>query len=266
MKGLTWLFWTLVLLIYLYDQRFLAEKLQAGYFLSCILVRAGGLLAIGLIHQEVLWPWLAENKRWIAYGVWLLVALLLYTVLQNIWDVYLYGYVIGDFAHRNFWQGFPHTLFSGAWFIVLATSFHLSLEWFEQRQNLQRLQREIGDLQEQAVSLPPDKPVDREVFLKSGRQKIKVNLDNITHVQGLKDYSIVFTPFEKIIIKGSLKTIEDFFPAGIFLRVHKSYLVVREKISKVEAGHIVLPQARIPIGRSYRAHLDPLMKSNSSLQ
>ena len=61
-------------------------------------------------------------------------------------------------------------------------------------------------------------------------------------------------PFEgKIIVKGSLKIVEELFPAKHFLRVHKSYMVAGNKIKHTQSNKLVLiNDETIPIGRSYK--------------
>jgi len=59
--------------------------------------------------------------------------------------------------------------------------------------------------------------------------------------------------YGKIIVKGSLKTVEELFPQRHFLRIHKSYLVTNSKIKQVESNKVVLINGEItPVGRSYK--------------
>jgi DNA-binding LytR/AlgR family response regulator len=86
---------------------------------------------------------------------------------------------------------------------------------------------------------------------------MKTPLDSIFYIQGLKDYSIIFTKDGKIIVKGSLKAVEDLFPAQYFMRIHKSYMVAESKIKHVQSNKLVLlNDVDIPIGRSYKHNLD----------
>ncbi|MFN5169159.1 MAG: LytR/AlgR family response regulator transcription factor [Cyclobacteriaceae bacterium] len=249
-----WVFWIALLVIFLYDQRYAVEKMLTSYFLTGISVRAFGLLAIGLLNAEWLWPAWGERGRWVPYATGLAILLLGYTAAQNAWDVYLYGYVIGDFEQRNFWAGFLHTLFNAFWFVALSFAFYRALEWFDQREAIARLEKEVGDLRQQAVELPAQPQPEGEIFLKSGHARVKVKVDEITHVQGLKDYAIVFAGSEKVIVKGSLKHVEVLF-ADRLVRVHKSYLVAREHVRKIKSGKILIGPHTIPVGRSYRESL-----------
>lgn len=100
-------------------------------------------------------------------------------------------------------------------------------------------------------------PLAREfIFVKSGVKRIKLQLDEITHIQGLKDYAIIYTPTEKIVIKGSVRMVQEMFPPSLFIRVHKSFLVSRKALKRIERNKIILAGSQIPIGRNYRENLD----------
>lgn len=256
------IFWLVLLILFLYDQRYLAEKVSTGFFLIGTFIRGAGLLAVGVLHIERLWPLWAETGRWWRYALSVVSILVVYTVLQNAWDLWLYGYVIGDFAYRNFFTGFFPTLFNAFWFTAISFAFNKMLDWFQQQRQVQKLETELGSLRQQALELPHEQRTTDDFFLKSGTAHVRVSLSAITHVQGLKDYAIVFAGSEKIIVKGSLKNIEELLPNRL-VRVHKSYLVAREHIQKIQSGKIIAGSHTIPIGRAYR-HLINRQKAPAS--
>ncbi|KAA0989176.1 LytR/AlgR family response regulator transcription factor [Dyadobacter aurulentus] len=94
------------------------------------------------------------------------------------------------------------------------------------------------------------------VFVKSGVQRIRLQFDDVTHIQGLKDYAIIYTHSAKIVIKGSIKAMLDIFPKAAFLRVHKSFIVSIAKITLIEKNRIALNGHQIPIGRNFRNELE----------
>lgn len=90
------------------------------------------------------------------------------------------------------------------------------------------------------------------IFVKSGVQKIKLFFADVTHIQGLKDYAIIHAATGKIVIKGSVKSMQQLFPNARFIRVHKSFIVAKSKISRIEKNRIIIGDHQIPIGRNYR--------------
>jgi len=113
-------------------------------------------------------------------------------------------------------------------------------------------------LKDQNTNIEQSQPDEthRSVFVKSGVQRIKLQFDDVTHIQGLKDYAIIYTQSGKIVIKGSIKAMLDIFPKAAFIRVHKSFIVSIPKIIRIEKNRIVLNEHQIPIGRNYKEDVD----------
>lgn len=91
-----------------------------------------------------------------------------------------------------------------------------------------------------------------EIYIKSGTQRILLDLQKITHAQGLKDYTILFSKEKRYLVKGSVKAMERYLPTGYFMRVHRSFLVAKDKIKLVNHNRIELGDISIPIGRQYK--------------
>lgn len=98
------------------------------------------------------------------------------------------------------------------------------------------------------------------IFVKSGVQRVKLYFNEVTHIQGLKDYAIIYTDKEKILLKGSIKAMLDIFPHKRFIRVHKSFIVSVGKITRLESNRIVLNGHEIPIGRSFKDDLERALR------
>lgn len=130
--------------------------------------------------------------------------MLFYVTLQNLYDIYLYGYVVGDIKSRGFFYAFPYNFITTAWYLLLTVAIKLSLDYYEQKQNSPRPEATATNSASNGHSQVPKK----YVYLKSGTKQIKTELSAILYIQGLKDYSIVVTDHDKIIVKGSLKTVK----------------------------------------------------------
>jgi DNA-binding LytR/AlgR family response regulator len=94
------------------------------------------------------------------------------------------------------------------------------------------------------------------IFVKSGVQKIKLFFEDVTHIQGLKDYAIIHATTGKIVIKGSVKSMQQLFPETLFIRVHKSFIVAKNKIRRIEKNRIIIGDHQIPIGRNYKEEME----------
>jgi len=94
------------------------------------------------------------------------------------------------------------------------------------------------------------------IFVKEGTRFVKVNIDEILFIEGLKNYVAIHTIHQKIISLQRLKSLEDQFPADKFIRVHNSYIVAKSAISSVKENEVCVGAAKIPIGETY---LKPFM-------
>jgi len=98
------------------------------------------------------------------------------------------------------------------------------------------------------------------VFVKSGVERIKLFFADVTHIQGLKDYAIIHTATRgragKVVIKGSVKHMLELFREGAFIRVHKSFIVAKDKIRRLERNRILIGDHQIPIGRNYKEEVE----------
>ncbi|SDM30894.1 LytR/AlgR family response regulator transcription factor [Kriegella aquimaris] len=92
------------------------------------------------------------------------------------------------------------------------------------------------------------------IFVKAEYESIKINLDDIEYIQGLKDYlKIHITNTNKAILTlMSFRELLDRLPPNQFLRVHKSFVVNVNYINTVQRNRIVINDIRIPIGESHK--------------
>ncbi len=94
---------------------------------------------------------------------------------------------------------------------------------------------------------------DRFMFVKSDYKLLRVSLDDILYIEGLKDYvRIYLTNGDRIMSLMNMKKLEDYLPRPEFLRTHRSYIVHMTKIQLVDRFRIVFGEQYIPISDSYK--------------
>ena len=89
------------------------------------------------------------------------------------------------------------------------------------------------------------------VFIKESTRWIRLELDDIYYVMGLKNYVSIFTRSQRIVTLQTMKQMEEILPAHRFMRVHRSYFVAMDKIISVEKQQIYVKDKFIPIGSIY---------------
>ncbi|KIA95812.1 LytTR family transcriptional regulator [Pedobacter kyungheensis] len=122
--------------------------------------------------------------------------------------------------------------------------------------------RELLALKEHSHLEENQANIDDFIFVKSGVQRIKLQFSEVSHIQGLKDYAIIHTPAKKILLKGSIKAMQDLFPADRFLRVHKSFIINLQKVQQLDRNSIFLNGQQVPIGRNFREELEKFIKAH----
>ncbi len=83
---------------------------------------------------------------------------------------------------------------------------------------------------------------------------VKVVLNNVMWVEGLKDYIKIHlhNTSKPIVTRMSLKAMEDEIPAGSFLRIHKSYIVSVSFITAIRKNSVFIGDIELPVGENYR--------------
>ncbi len=102
-------------------------------------------------------------------------------------------------------------------------------------------------------TIVPDK---KFIFVKSEYENVKIELEKIKFVQGLKDYLKIHVNTNKpILTLMSFKELQNQLPPQNFYRVHRSFIVNINKIGSIQRSKIVIDDIRIPIGESYRSEV-----------
>ena len=103
------------------------------------------------------------------------------------------------------------------------------------------------------------------IFVKSDYKLIRIELKNILYVEGLKDYVKIYeeNASRPVISLMSMKAMEEMLPADRFMRVHRSYIVQKEKIRIIEHNRIVFGNTYIPIGDSYKQAFQDFLNKRS---
>jgi len=103
---------------------------------------------------------------------------------------------------------------------------------------------------------------ENEIFIKKGASLVKIKLKEIIFIEALENYVILNTKDEKYTIHFTMKAIEMQLPSGIFMRVHRSFIVNKSMIQNITDNTIEIKVGRelkyIPLGKSFR---EPLLNN-----
>ncbi len=103
---------------------------------------------------------------------------------------------------------------------------------------------------------PIDKEMDETstsfIFVKSERKHLKVFFRDILYIEGLKDYVKIVLRDKKVLTKQSIGNFMKLLPANQFIRIHKSFIVNKQKITAFTKHDVEIGDLEIPIGRVYK--------------
>jgi DNA-binding LytR/AlgR family response regulator len=107
------------------------------------------------------------------------------------------------------------------------------------------------------VFIPPGSPY---MFVNNSKKKVKLYFKDILYIESLKEYIKIYTTDKIIITKYQLGQMEENLPKEDFLRIHRSFIVAREKIDAFTSTEIEINDKQLPIGRSYKELVHGLLE------
>ena len=91
------------------------------------------------------------------------------------------------------------------------------------------------------------------IFVKADRKYHKINTDSILYIEGLKDYIRIHTSTDKIMALENMKDILLNLPKNQFVRIHRSYIIPKNKIKVIDGNQIQMQNGTcLPVGETYR--------------
>ena len=98
---------------------------------------------------------------------------------------------------------------------------------------------------------------DRFIYVKSDYKMVQIKYDDITYIEGVKDYVKIYTDKgdKPVMSLMNMKKIEENLPHPEFLRTHRSYIVHMPKVKLVDRFRIAFGNELIPISETYKEEI-----------
>ncbi|MDB5134747.1 MAG: response regulator transcription factor [Mucilaginibacter sp.] len=105
-----------------------------------------------------------------------------------------------------------------------------------------------------AIAAESEYTDDNYLFLKVEYQLVRIALDDILYIEGLKDYvKVHLKGVEKAVLSlTSLKALEEKLPGKRFMRVHRSFIVSLDKITSMTKNSLQIGKTNITVGDQYK--------------
>jgi two-component system LytT family response regulator len=98
------------------------------------------------------------------------------------------------------------------------------------------------------------------MFVKTGYEQLKVRFDDILYLEAAGNYVTFVLKEGKVLSRSTFVEAIALLPSSKFARVHRSFLVAVDKITKVERHQVSIGKVAIPISEAYAGSLDELLK------
>lgn len=106
--------------------------------------------------------------------------------------------------------------------------------------------------QEIVTTNPVTEVVQPYIFVKDGTKLVKIKLNEIMYIEGLKDYVAIYTPTQKVVSLQTIKSLESTLPEKQFIRIHNSFIVALEWIESIQREKVQIGKVFLPISDTYR--------------
>ncbi len=121
-----------------------------------------------------------------------------------------------------------------------------------------KLRQQESESNIRVLAVPGERP---SLFFNVGKKKVRVYLDDILYIESLKEYIRIFTKNKTILTKYQLGQVEELLAKNNFLRIHRSFIVARNKVEAFSATEVEIDNKKIPIGRSYKELVQSVLES-----
>jgi DNA-binding LytR/AlgR family response regulator len=93
------------------------------------------------------------------------------------------------------------------------------------------------------------------IIIKQGYDKYKIPVHDILYLEAMRDYTRITTTTKQYLVLTTLNGIIEKLPADIFVRIHRSYVVNRNKVDAIQKNKIHIQSYILPVGKLYKSAL-----------
>jgi len=101
-----------------------------------------------------------------------------------------------------------------------------------------------------------------KIFIKSGYEAVQVNISDILYAESVGNYVQFALAGQNIISRLTMAEAEATLPANRFIRIHRSYIIAKQHIAKMDRYSIWIGKTELPIGPAYSDKLEQFIRLN----
>jgi len=150
----------------------------------------------------------------------------------------------------------PLVIFTTAYSEHAVTSFELdAIDYLLKPFSLGRFVKACNKAQE-LLQLRHNSLASKDhLFLKTGYEQVKVYYHEILYMEAAGNYVTFMLENKRLLSRMTIGELMELLPADKFTRVHRSYIVAKDKIDKIERHQVHIQGNNVPVGASYLPQL-----------
>lgn len=98
----------------------------------------------------------------------------------------------------------------------------------------------------------PSRKAPEYTYFKSGKKNVRVCFTDILYIEGLSNYVKIHTLNGVIVTYKKLSDLATDLPYDDFIRIHRSYIVARSKITSYANDSLEIGKQQLSIGNTYK--------------
>jgi len=111
--------------------------------------------------------------------------------------------------------------------------------------------KELFDLRSSAMELK-----NAFIFVKDGYEQVKVLLEDILYIEASGNYTQLHLSDGKMLSSRiTIQELTGLLPAKEFIRVHRAFILAKDKVTRFDRSQIWIDDKVIPVGATYAASL-----------
>lgn len=152
----------------------------------------------------------------------------------------------------------PQVIITTAYREYAVEGFDLNvLDYLVKPIQFQRFLTAVNKLR-QVVPLPTpnhqEASESESILINVNKKRVKLKLDEILYVESRKEYVRIFIGQTSYLTKFPISNLENELPRDRFVRIHRSFMVNKQRITAFSSSEVELGEIRLPVGRSFREH------------
>jgi DNA-binding LytR/AlgR family response regulator len=116
---------------------------------------------------------------------------------------------------------------------------------------------ELYELKRRTLAESPDRP---SFFIKSGYDQVRINTSDILYIESLENYVQFVLSGRTIVSRMTMHEAVAILPASAFIRIHRSFLVAKNQVTKIEKKSVWVNNKELPVSETYQSEILKFIK------